>query len=225
MLCTAQHRVNIQQVVSTHPTLSTAQTLSDLILTRAVQASSAVGRLGSLMLSTNITTIQVHTVQGLLHILLVHTLIIAKVVTQWLQIPHTPLGSHSIPVPRLMYGLTLVHMHPHSNSGSQASNLHKTTMGILFVQPILLHGQELELVLHHPTNLRTNSTNVPHKWDLNPGQLHLQIPPVENLQKLVHLPKCTTKPGKVSLILHKVSPRPQTRLRLQRQVSRLDLSS
>lgn len=31
--------------------------------------------------------------------------------------------------------------------------------------------------------LRTNSTNVPHKWDQNPGQPHPQIPQAESLQK------------------------------------------
>lgn len=67
MVSTAQRRVNIQQVVSTHPTLSTVPTprgrLQVLILTRAVPGSRAVGRLGSHTLSTNIITILV-TVKG-----------------------------------------------------------------------------------------------------------------------------------------------------------------
>ena len=68
MVYTAQCRVNIQQVVSTHPTLSTVLTLGDrhqaLILTRAVQRSRAVGRLASHTLNTNIITILAHTVKG-----------------------------------------------------------------------------------------------------------------------------------------------------------------
>lgn len=68
MVSTAQRRVSIQQVVSTHPTLSTVLTLRDqlqvLILTRAVQLSRAVGRPASHTLSTNIITILVHTVKG-----------------------------------------------------------------------------------------------------------------------------------------------------------------
>lgn len=68
MVSTAQHRVSIQQVVSTHPTLSTVLTPRGqgqvLILIRAVQQSRAVGRLVSHTLSTNITTILVHTVKG-----------------------------------------------------------------------------------------------------------------------------------------------------------------
>lgn len=65
---TAQRRVNIQQVVSTHPTLSTVLTLRDrlqvIIPTRAAQQSRAVGHPGSHTLSTNIITILVHTVKG-----------------------------------------------------------------------------------------------------------------------------------------------------------------
>lgn len=68
MVYTAQRRVNIQQVVSTHPTLSTVLTLRDLlqvlILTRAVQQSRAVGHLGSHTLNTNIITILVLIVKG-----------------------------------------------------------------------------------------------------------------------------------------------------------------
>lgn len=71
MVSTAQRRVNIQQVVSTHPTLSTVPTprgrLQVLILTRAVPGSRAVGRLGSHTLSTNIITILV-TVKGWVHL-------------------------------------------------------------------------------------------------------------------------------------------------------------
>lgn len=64
MLSTALHRVNIQQVVSILPTLSTVLTLRDRILIRAVQQSRAVGHLDSHTLSTNITTILLHTVKG-----------------------------------------------------------------------------------------------------------------------------------------------------------------
>ena len=66
---TAQRRINTQQVVSTHPTRSTALTLRDRlqarILTRAAQLSRAAGRLGSrtLNISINIITILVHTVK------------------------------------------------------------------------------------------------------------------------------------------------------------------
>lgn len=68
---TAQRRVNIQQVVSTHPTRSTVLTLRDRlqvrILTRAAQLSRAAGRLDSRTLNININintiTILVHTVK------------------------------------------------------------------------------------------------------------------------------------------------------------------
>lgn len=63
---TPQRKVNIQQAVSTHPTLSTVLTLRDrlqvLILTRVVLRSRAAGRLGSHTL--NIITILIHTVKG-----------------------------------------------------------------------------------------------------------------------------------------------------------------
>lgn len=64
MVSTALHRVNIQQVVSTHPTLSTVLNLRDHIQIKAVQRSRAVGHLGSHTLSTNIITILVPTVKG-----------------------------------------------------------------------------------------------------------------------------------------------------------------
>lgn len=68
MASTAQRRINIQQVVSTHPTLSTVQTLRGLlqvlILTRVAQRTRAMGHLGSRILSTNIITTLVHTVKG-----------------------------------------------------------------------------------------------------------------------------------------------------------------
>lgn len=68
MVSTANLRVSIQQVASTHPTLSTVLTLKDqlqvLIPARAVQLSRAVGHLGSHILSTNITTILDRTVKG-----------------------------------------------------------------------------------------------------------------------------------------------------------------
>lgn len=74
MVCTAQGRVSIQQVVSTHPTLSTVLTLRDElqvpILTRAVLQSRAVGNLDNLdnhTISTSIIAILVHTVKGLVH--------------------------------------------------------------------------------------------------------------------------------------------------------------
>lgn len=184
---TLHHRVNIQQVVSTHPTLSTVLTLKDLlqvlILTRAVQQSRAVGHLASHTLNTNIITILVHTVKGVLDMLLDRTLTTAKVGTRCLQIPHTRLASLFTTALRPMPGRTLVHMRPHSSNGSQASSLHKITMEILSVQRILQHGQELELVPRHLTSPRTNSTNVPHRWDLNPGQRHPRIPPTESLLK------------------------------------------
>lgn len=184
---TAQRRVNIQQVVSTHPILSTVLTLRDrlqvLMLTRAVRRSRAVGHLGSHTLNTNIITILVHTVKGGLDILLDHTLTTVKVAMQCLQTPHTPLVSLSTQAPRLMRGRTLVRTPPHSSNGSQASSLHKTTMEILSVPHTLQHGQGPELELHHLTNPRTNRTNVPHKWDLNPGQPHLRFPPMESLLK------------------------------------------
>lgn len=232
MVSTAQHRVNIQQVVSTRPTLSTVPTLRDqlqvLTPTRAVQQSRAVGRLGSRTPSTNITnitTILDHTVKGVLDILLDHTLTTVKVVMQCLQTPHTLLASLFTLAPRPRLGHTLVHIHPHSSSGSLASSLHKTTMEILSVHHIPQRGQGLELVLHHLTNPRTNSTNVPHKWDSNPGQPRPRIPPTENPQKSVPLPKCTTKRGEVSPILHEVSPRPLPLPQPRRQLpARLDLS-
>lgn len=188
MESTAQHRTNIPQVVSTHPTLSTVLTPRDprqvLILTRAVQQSKAVDRLGSHTLSINIITILAHTVKGVLVILLDRTLTTAKEGMQCLQILHTRLASLSIQTLRLMHGPTLVHMHPHNSNGSPASSLHKTTMEIPSVQHILQLGQELELVLRHLISLsRTNSTSVPHRWDQNPGRQHPQIPPMENLLK------------------------------------------
>lgn len=70
---TAQRRVNIQQVVSTHPTRSTVLTLRDRlqvrILTRAAQLSRAAGRLDSRTLNININTITilVHTVKEWVH--------------------------------------------------------------------------------------------------------------------------------------------------------------
>lgn len=71
MVCTAQGRVSIQQVVSTHPTLSTVLTLRDElqlpILTRAVLQSRAVGHLDNHTTSTSIIAILVHTVKGLVH--------------------------------------------------------------------------------------------------------------------------------------------------------------
>lgn len=72
MESTVQHKVSIQQVVSTHPTRSTVLTLRDLlqvlILARAAQQSRAVGHLDSLTLSTNISTILGHTAKGLVHL-------------------------------------------------------------------------------------------------------------------------------------------------------------
>lgn len=72
MESTVQHRVSIQQVVSTHPTLSTVLTLKDrlrvLILTKAAMQSKAVGLLDSLILNTNIITILGHTAKGLVHL-------------------------------------------------------------------------------------------------------------------------------------------------------------
>lgn len=70
MVSTTHRRVNIPQVVSTHPTRSTVPTLRDrlrvLIPTRAVQLSRTAGRPGShtLSTSTNIITILVHTVKA-----------------------------------------------------------------------------------------------------------------------------------------------------------------
>lgn len=178
MVSTAQRRISIQQVVSTHPILSTVLTLRDrlqvLTLTRAVQQSRAVGRLGShtlnISININIIIILVHTVKEVLDILLGHTLTTVKVVMQCLQPPHTPRASNCTQTPRPMHGRTLVHMLPHSSNGSQASSLRKTTTEIMSVHRILQHGQGLELVHHHLTNPRTNSTNVPRKWDQNPGQ-------------------------------------------------------
>ena len=94
-------------------------------------------------------------------ILLDHTLTTVKVVMQCLQIPHTPLASLSILVPRLRLGDTLVHMHPHSSNGSPASSLHRTIMEIILsVQHIHQRGQGLELVLHHLINPRCESAAV-----------------------------------------------------------------
>ncbi|AWP06770.1 Hypothetical protein SMAX5B_010972 [Scophthalmus maximus] len=187
MVSTAQRRVNIRQAVSTHPTLSTVLTLRDQlqvpILTRAVRWSRAAARLGSPTLNTNIITILVHTVKGHLDILLEHTPTILKGVMQCLQTPHTPLASPTTPVLRLKRGHTLVRMQLPSSSGSPASSLHKTTTEILSVHRILQHGQGLELALRHRTNPRTNSTNVPHRWDLNPGRTRPQIPPMGSLQR------------------------------------------
>ncbi|GLD69528.1 BAG family molecular chaperone regulator 4 [Lates japonicus] len=150
---------------------------------QAVQLSRAVGHPASHTLSTNIIIILVHTVKGLPDILLDRTLTIVKVVMRCLQTPHTPVASLSIPILRRTRGHTLVRMHPHSSNGSRANSLHKTTMEILSVHHIPQHGQGPELVLHHLTNPRTNSTNVPHKSDPNPGQLHPQIPLTESPQK------------------------------------------
>lgn len=187
-VCTAQRRISIRQVVSTHPTLSTVLTPKDrvqvLILIRAVQQSRAVGRLGSHTLNTNTITILVHTVKGVLDILLDHILTTMKAVIQCLQTPRTPLASLSTQAPRQMGGRTLVRMPPHhSSNGSQASSLHKTTMEIRSVQRTLQHGLGLELVLHHLTNQRTNCTNVLRKWDRNPGHPHPRTPPTESLLK------------------------------------------
>lgn len=187
-VCTAQRRVSIQQVVSTHPTRSTVLTLKDrvqvLILTRVVPQSRAVGHLGSHTPNTNIIIILVLTVKGVLDILLVHILITMKVVIRCLQTLHTPLPSLFIQAPRPTGGRTLERMPPrHSSNGSQASSLHKTTMEIQSVQPTLQHGLGLELALHHLTNPRTNSTNVLHKWDLNPGHPRPRTPPMESLLK------------------------------------------
>lgn len=74
MESTVQHRVSIQQVVSTHPTLSTVLTLKDrlrvLILTKAATQSKAVGLLDNLTLNTNtnIITMLGHTAKGLVHL-------------------------------------------------------------------------------------------------------------------------------------------------------------
>lgn len=176
MVSTAQRRVSIQQVVSIPPTLSTVPTLRDqlqvLILTRSVQRSRAAGRLDSHTLNTNIITILVHTVKGLLDILLGRTLTTVKVVMQCLRTPHTLLASLSTKTPRPMGGRTLVRTPPHSSNGSQASSLSKATTEILSVHRILQRGRGPELALHHLTNPRTNSTNAPLKWDLNPGRPH-----------------------------------------------------
>lgn len=92
MVCTAQRRISIQQVVSTHPTLSTVPTLRDrlqvLILTRAVQRSRAVGRLGSHTLNTSIITILVHTVKGSVHLHIHHgqMLEIEFLIVTWLSV-------------------------------------------------------------------------------------------------------------------------------------------
>lgn len=70
MVCTAQGRVSIQQVVSTHPTLSTVLTLELQvpILTRTVLQSRAVGHLDNHTISTSIIATLVHTVKGLVHV-------------------------------------------------------------------------------------------------------------------------------------------------------------
>lgn len=175
MESTVQHRVSIQQVVSTHPTLSTVLTLKDrlrvLILTKAATQSKAVGLLDNLTLNTNIITMLGHTAKGVLDIL-DRTLTTARVAMHCLQIPHTQLASHFIPASRLMHGHILVHMYPHSSHGRRDNSLHKTIMGIQSVHHILQRGQELEQVLLHLTSPRTNSTNVPHRWDLNRSQHH-----------------------------------------------------
>lgn len=176
MVSTAQRRVHIQQVVSTRPTLSTVPTVRDrprvLILTRAVLRSRAAGRLDSHTLNTSTITTLVHTVKGVLDILLGRTLTTVKVVMLCLQTPHTPPTRLFTQTLRPMVGRTLVRMPPHSSNGRQASSLHKTTTEILSVHRILQHGPGLEVVLLHHTNPRSNSTNVLHKWDLNPGQPH-----------------------------------------------------
>lgn len=176
MVSTAQRRTNTRLVVSTRPTRFTVLTLRDRLQgrtpTRHVLPSRAVGRLGSPTPNTSIITILVHTVKGVLDILLGHTLTTVKEVMQCPQTPRTPLASPSTLAPSLMDGRTLERMPPHSSNGSQASSLHKTTTAILSVRPTLQHGPGLELELHHLTNPRTSSTNVPHKWDLNPGQHH-----------------------------------------------------
>lgn len=79
-------------------------------------------------------------------------------------------------------------------------------MGVLRCKDFQISWQSLVLCC------RTSSTNVPHKWDLNPGQPHPWMPPVESLPKYVHLPNCTTKAGEVILILLKLSPRPRRQL-------------
>lgn len=187
MVSTAQRRVNIQQVASIPPTRSTVLTLRDrlqvLILTRAVQRSRAVGRLDSHTPNISTITILVHTVKGVLDTLLDHILTTVKVDMQCLQTPHTPLGSPSTQAPRRTLGHTLVRMPRHSSNGSQASSLHRITMEILSVLHTPQHGQGPELALHLRINPRTNSINVPHKWDLNPGRPRPQIPPTESLLK------------------------------------------
>lgn len=187
MVCTARRRVSIQQAVSTRPTLSTVLTLRDrlrvLILIRVVQGSRAVGRLGNLTLSTNIITILVHTVKGALDIPLGRTLTTVKVAMQCPQQPRTPLASLSTRARRPTRGRTPARMPLRSSSGNQANSRHKTTMEIQSARRTLQRGRGPEPVLHHRTNLRTNSTNVPHKWGPNPGQPHPQIHPMESLLK------------------------------------------
>lgn len=184
---TTQRRINTLQVVSTHPTLSTVQTLRDqlqaLILTRAVQQNKAVGHLDSHILNTNIITILAHTVKGVLGIL-DHTLTTVKVVMQCLQIPPTLLVSLFTRAPRVMDGRTLVRMPPlHSSSGNQASSLHKTTMGTLYAQLTLQHGLGLGVGPHHLISPRTNSTSVLHQWGPNPDHPLPQINLTESLLK------------------------------------------
>lgn len=98
-----------------------------------------------------------------LDIILVHILTIAKQVMQWHQTLHTPLGSHSTTALSLMYGHTLVSMHHRSSSGSRVSSPHRIIMETLFVHPIHLRGQELELVLLHRTNQRSANFTVWYK--------------------------------------------------------------
>lgn len=68
MVSTAQLRVNIQQVVFIHPTLSTVLTPKDqlkvFIPARVAQRSRAPGCLGSHTLNTNIITTLAPTVKG-----------------------------------------------------------------------------------------------------------------------------------------------------------------
>lgn len=93
-----------------------------------------------------------------LDILLDRTPTTVKVVMQCPQTPHTPLASLSTRAPRLRPGHTLGPMPPHSSSGSQASSLHKIPTEILSARHTLQRGLGLELVLHHHTNPRYDST-------------------------------------------------------------------
>lgn len=99
-----------------------------------------------------------------LDILLGRTPTTAKVVMQCPQIPRTPLASLSTLPPRLRPGHTLGPMPPHSSNGSRASSLHKITTEILSAQHTLQRGLGLELVLHHHTNPRYDSTEVIEVW-------------------------------------------------------------